>query len=97
MLTWEKRAHLRLLIGFFLTAIFDGILLGVCLAPYVGVLFKFSSPDSIHDSYWDSRHVTVIKLVWLALTLGAFILMLSGLLRYRLIRYAPAQPFAPAT
>jgi hypothetical protein len=90
MLTWEKGAYLRLHIGLFLTAIFDGITIGVCLAPYIGVVFGFLNPGSLHDSYWDSWHVTLIKLVGLALTLGAFTLMLSGLLRYRLIRYDPA-------
>lgn len=90
MLTLERRAHLRLCTGLLLTAIFDGVLLGACFAPQVGVLFGFSNPESVHDSYWDSWFVRAIEIVFLVLTLGAFTLMFSGVVRCRLIRYDAA-------
>jgi len=67
--------------------VFDGILLGSSLAPRIGVLFGFSSPESIHDLYWQSWPVLLVEIVSLILTLGAFALALSGFVRYRLIRY----------
>ena len=68
-------------------ALFDGILIGTSLAPQIGVLLGFSSPESVHDPFWQSWPVRLVEIVALVLTLGAFVLALSGFVRYRLIRY----------
>ena len=86
-LVWERRAHLRLWTGLVLVAIFGGLLLGASLAPQIGLLFGFAGPESLHDPFWDSSIVWATKIVFLVLALGAFALMVSGFLRYRLIRY----------
>ena len=67
--------------------IFDSILIGTSLAPQIGVLFGFSSPESVHDPYWQSWSVRLIEILSLVLTLGVFALMLSGFVRHRLIQY----------
>jgi hypothetical protein len=67
--------------------VFDGILLGTLLAPQIGSLLGFSSPESVHDPFWDSWTVRVTEISSLVLTVAAFALMLSGFWRYRLIRY----------
>jgi hypothetical protein len=86
-LIWEPRAHVRLWTGMFLIAVFDGILLGTALAPQIGVLLGFSSPQSAYDPFWESWIVHAMEIASLILTLGAFALLVSGFLRYRLIRY----------
>ena len=87
ILAWERKAHLRLWIGLFLLTVFDGILLGASLAPQIGILLGFSSPESVLDPYWHSWTVRVTEIISLVLTVAAFALMLSGFLKYRLIRY----------
>jgi len=67
--------------------VFDGILLGVSLAPQIGGSLGFSSPESIRDPFWHSGTVRVTEISSLVLTVAASALALSGFLRYRLIRY----------
>lgn len=87
---------MRLWIGLFLAAVFDGILLGSSLPPQIGVVLGFSAPQSVYDPFWKSWIIRTIEILSLILTLGAFALVVSGFLRYRLIRYECLTPLQPA-
>ena len=73
--------------GLLLVAIFDGVLLGTCFAPQIGLLFGFAEPQSLHDPYWESASVRASKIVALVLTLGAFATGVFGFARCKLIRH----------
>src|SRR5690348_17174602 len=63
MLVCERGSHLRLWTGMLFLIIFDSILIGTSLAPQIGVLFGFSSPESVHDPYWQSWSVRLIEIL----------------------------------
>lgn len=84
-LLWERKAHRRFVAGLWLTAIFDGIFLGIGCAPQIGMLLGFVDPQSVDDPYWHSLFVRCFEIIALVLTLASLTLMFSGFAKYRLI------------
>jgi hypothetical protein len=81
---WERKAFVRCFAGLWLTAVFDGVLLGIVLAPWISLLFGWSALPP-HDPFWDSWWVRSRELLFLTLTLAAFALMISGFIKMRLV------------
>jgi hypothetical protein len=89
-LVWERKAHVRLWTGILLVAVFAGVLLGASLAPQIGVLLGFASPQSVDDPFWNTWLVRATEIGSVVLTLAAFTMMVFGFLKYRLVRYDAA-------
>src|ERR1041384_6135052 len=62
-LVWGRSAYQRLMAGLLLVTIFDGVLLGTCFAPQIGLLFGFAEPQSLHDPYWGAASARATKSV----------------------------------
>ena len=86
-LAWERKAHLRLWTGVWLVAIFDGLLFGSMFAPQIVSLLGGVATAPANNSYWNSWAVRATTTGALIFAIASFALMLSGFIKYRLIRH----------